>query len=327
MTKYVLGVDGGGTKTHCALFDLNGNKLDLLDFGTTNHERLPGGFDELKIKLQEMIDEIITKHHVLREDISKSVFGLAGLDTKQQHMAIESILKDIGIIDFTLCNDAFLGVKAGNPKGHGICAINGTGCTVCGIDDSDHMLQIGGQGHYTGEIGGGSFLGTQAIQTVYNYLFRNGKSTLLTDILFDKFQVHSKYEFIDKIREKINCKETSLSQLAPIVFTATNQGDEPALKILEIMGKNIGVSINGMIKELNFHKEQTLDIVLAGSIHVKGENPTSVEALKNEVLRHNRDRSIRLTLLKKPPVSGAVIWALQEAKQDNTLFNKVMKQL
>ena len=42
MKEFALGVDGGGTNTQCALFDLEGNLIDVLDWGPTNHEVLAG---------------------------------------------------------------------------------------------------------------------------------------------------------------------------------------------------------------------------------------------------------------------------------------------
>lgn len=77
----------------------------------------------------------------------------------------------MGLNDFVLCNDAFLGVKAGCTHGYGICAINGTGYTIAGIDPNRNMIQIGGQGALTGDVGGGGYLGMAVVSSVYNALF------------------------------------------------------------------------------------------------------------------------------------------------------------
>lgn len=64
MSKYVLGVDGGGTKTHFALFDIKGNKINICTFGTTNHEMMRNGFDELEKKLDDIINFILVESNV-----------------------------------------------------------------------------------------------------------------------------------------------------------------------------------------------------------------------------------------------------------------------
>ena len=40
MTEYVIGVDIGGTKSHLALFDTEGNFVDFDHWGCLNHEGL-----------------------------------------------------------------------------------------------------------------------------------------------------------------------------------------------------------------------------------------------------------------------------------------------
>lgn len=45
--KYVFGFDGGGTKTDCALYTLDGHLVSWRRYSGTNHENMPGGFSEL----------------------------------------------------------------------------------------------------------------------------------------------------------------------------------------------------------------------------------------------------------------------------------------
>ena len=85
MAKFVLGVDGGGTKTHCALFDIYGNKIDLVNWEPTNYECMQGGFSELKEELEEMTAYILDRNSLRTDDLTKSVFGLGGVDTVFQH--------------------------------------------------------------------------------------------------------------------------------------------------------------------------------------------------------------------------------------------------
>lgn len=327
MGQYVLGVDGGTTKTHYALFDIEGNRIDLLQSGPTNHERLAGSFEELRDVLKSSITEILSRNKIEIDHIKGSVFGLSGVDTKSQHKKISEILDGIGLKNFILCNDAYLGIKAGCKDGMGICVVNGTGWTICGIDHKGKMLQLCGQGELTGEFGGGGYLGAQAVQEVYRYLFRCGKETRLKNLLFEKLEVNSKYDFIDTLCNKIDSKEIRLSDLSQVIFTAANQGDDVALEILQNMGRETAASVNGMIRELEFSMERPLEIILTGSIHLKGENATAIQRLKVDIIAQNPGRDIRFVLLDKPPVSGAVVWALHEVRQDNVLYEKVVSQM
>lgn len=324
--KYVLGVDGGGTKTHCALFDTEGNKIDLISWGTTNHEYLRDGFIGLKRELESMTSLILEKNGVSNEQIRNAVFGLAGVDTKTQQAVISNIISEIGFKKHHVCNDAYLGIKAGSKKGYGICAVNGTGCSVTGISPSGRCIQIGGLGELTGDKGGGSYLGATVIGTIYNSLFKDGKQTLMKDLLFDELKITSRYEFIDTIMQKLSSGEIRISDLNRIAFAAANMGDEKAIEILTEMGKDIASMINGAIRELEPDFEDSIDVVLAGSIHVKGENPTATETIKHCVRERNKNRAINFVVLEKPPVAGAVIWALSEERGCPDMYEKVLAQ-
>jgi N-acetylglucosamine kinase-like BadF-type ATPase len=326
MTNYVIGVDGGGTKTHCALFNTEGTMIDMIEWGPTNHESLIGGFIDLKVELNHMLSHILGKNNLSSSDIGHYMMGLAGVDTLAQHCTITQILKDLGCTNLTLSNDAYLGVKAGCPSGVGICAINGTGCTVAGIDEDGQMLQIGGQGDLTGDTGGGGYLGMLVIRTVYHALFKEDTPTLLTDRIFELLGITSKTDYIETVTSKLEQRELNISSLCKLIFEAANLGDTASIQILKNMGIENAKSINGAIKNLNFINANTIEVVLAGSVYVKGQNPTAIDTLKELVLSLNPGKEIVFRILQEPPVMGAVIWALEQCTGTTKHYNKILSE-
>lgn len=203
MKNYVMGVDGGSTKTHCIVFDLDMKMVDALEWSTTNHEGMPNGYDDLREVLDEMVSTILTRNNIERSQVISSGWGLAGVDTKAQHAAICDVIKGLGFNNATVCNDAFLGVKAGAKSGYGICLINGTGCSTAGVGVDGTMVQIGGQGSYTGDIGGGGHVAGACITAVYNELFRMGKPTLMTQKLLPLLNLETKFDYMQELLEAI----------------------------------------------------------------------------------------------------------------------------
>lgn len=325
--KYVLGLDGGGTKTHAALFDIDGNLVDMLEWGPTNHESLAGGFDELRDEMKALLSSLLKRNLITVDDIVSSAFGMAGVDTRYQHRIISGIIEDLDIKNYVLANDAYLGVKAGCPSGVGICVINGTGCTVAGIDVEGRMIQIGGQGSLTRDVGGGGNIGMEAIRCVYDHLFRLAPYTIMKDMLFERLQINSKFDFMEVMPMALKNGTISASEIGKMVFEAANMGDETAISILEFVGENLGKSVNGALHELNFKGINVIEVVLAGSVNVKGSNPSLINAIKNQVISNNPDKNFKFIILRQPPVAGAVIWALQrtEHKIDN-MFEKIVSQ-
>ena len=111
--KYVIGVDGGNSKTHYALFNNNGEMINFLKGGTTSHELFKDSFAGLKIELEKNIKDLISKNNLSINEIEHIYFGLAGTDTTDQYKEIKKVIREIGIKSFTLVNDAYLGIKAG----------------------------------------------------------------------------------------------------------------------------------------------------------------------------------------------------------------------
>jgi len=241
MAKYVIGVDGGGTKTHYALFDSSGKLTNFIQGGPANHEICPDGYKGASKEIKGTIFKLLQQSRLKPEDISYSIFGLAGADTKKQQKELSKIISETGIKNFKFFNDAFLGIKAGSDKGYGICSINGTGTCCVGIDKNDEWLQIGGTG----------------------------------------------WTF----------------------------GDEAALELLRHSGREMAKSVIGVIKRLNFSGEKEIDIILAGSINLKGENPELINAFKKEVYFREK-RKMCFIPLQVPPVAGAVIWAIEKLNKN-----------
>lgn len=323
MGRFFIGVDGGGTKTHCALFDENGEKKCIMSWGPTNHEALQGGMRELRNELEAMISTLLKSCNVEMQDLGGSVLGLAGVDTKKQHREITEILHGLGLNQFILCNDAYLGVKAGSRQGYGICAINGTGCTVAGIDPNGNMLQIGGLGALTDDVGGGGYLGRTVVSTVYNSLFKGGEATCMTSLLFEQLGITSKFEYIETLTEMLEQGKYRMKEFNQVLFKAAATGDAQALKILERMGVENARSINSAISMLDFEGVKSLDVVLAGSIYVRGEHPAAIEKIRQDVESANPQIQVNFKVLNVAPVMGAVLWALEHKVKDALVWERV----
>lgn len=313
MSRYLMGIDGGATKTQCVLYNIDENKADLVRFGPLNHEVLPGGFEQLKIDLKSLIDSTLIRSNATIDQLEYCVFGMAGVDTNSQHNIVSEIIKDIGISNFLLCNDSFLGIKAGSPNGTGICVINGTGSTASGIDQTGKIIQIGGFGDLSGDMGGGTFIGIAVVRSVYKYLFKRGKPTIMKSLIFNTLGIKSENEFMEIITEKINNGDIKLSTLNIIAFDAARQGDETAINILTETGLDYADTVNEIINQLNFNETEEINIVLAGTVNIKEKNSLLVKVMKERILQTNQNYRINFVILQHPPVIGALIWAAEQA--------------
>jgi N-acetylglucosamine kinase-like BadF-type ATPase len=312
--RYVLGVDGGGTKTHCALYDTDTGRLDMLAYGPTNHEGMAGGLDELPGVLRDMLRTLLIRNNITIRDIEMGVLGLAGVDTTEQHRIISGILTELGLERFVLCNDSYLGIKAGSSSGHGICAISGTGCSITGMDPFGNRVQVGGLGPYTGDFGGSSMLVPCAVGRVHDQLFREAPFTALTTAVFSWLDITDRDEFIDLLTSRLGSDHAGTTyELCRILHRTAGEGDETALAILEESGRSYAGGIAGAAEALSFPPGETVEVVFAGSLFTKADCDHAQKTAERLLLeRFSGERVLSFKRLDVPCAAGAVLWAMDE---------------
>jgi len=313
MSKLVLGVDGGATKSHLAIFNENGNCVGSAVYGPLNHEVMEGSYTELQERLCQFIPHAVKSAGASMDDMAYAVFGLAGVDTDAQQVLISDIIKKIGFKNQITCNDAFLGVAAGCPNCVGICAINGTGFKLAAIDVSGNAVQTCGLGSFTDDLGGGTWYGLRAISSVYNELYKLGRPTAMRETLFDMIGISGKEEYLEVLTGKYYEKELDSVALNSVVFNAAAQGDAVALGILEESAEQYAGAIARLIMDMDFPVDQTVHVTLAGSVFVKQKVKLLQGFIEMRVDDALSGRSVEYTRLDAPPVAGAVMWAAQKA--------------
>lgn len=324
MKKYVIGVDGGNTKTDYLLFDIEGNFVDGMRCGTCSHEAPSvGSFDGAYRIMNEKINELLSRNSLLITDVASGVFGLAGVDAPFQKEALENAVKKIGFNEYAVINDGFLGIKAASPTGTGVCSINGTGTVNVGIDEEGNWMQVGGIGYVAGDEAGGSFLARAAVRLAFDDCFRFGEKTKITEDVFEMYQISSKKE----LSNAIVGKRVDSTFLIKALFKRANENDAPAIKVLETAGENMARSISGVITEINI--KEPINVILAGSVWAKATNFSMLEKFKEVVLKLT-NKKCNFIVLNEPPVLGAILWALEIANKklpSEQLKQKVLENI
>jgi N-acetylglucosamine kinase-like BadF-type ATPase len=256
---------------------------------------------------------------------------LAGVDTPIQKTNMEQVISDLGFTNFKVVNDSFLPIKAATTKGYGVCSINGAGTSCGGIDFFGSYLQVGGIGGLVGDEAGGYHIARMAVRSCYDECYRFGKPSSLTAIVMKALEVTDKYYLMEAISAHALSKKIDYNALTLAVFSEATRGDEVSNDILRQVGENLARSAAGCVVNLDF--AQTVEIVLAGSVWVKGASPIMKEAFQNKIIELTK-KNCQIIVLSVPPATGAVIWAIelaltkypdQELRQ--IVINNVQEQL
>jgi len=316
MSRFILGVDGGATKSHLAVFDNSGNCVSSAAYGALNHEAMKGSYTELEERLGELLPRVIKEAGASTDDIKYAVFGLAGVDTDAQQALISEIVRKIGFKDFLMCNDAFLGVPAGCPECIGVCAINGTGFKIAAVDHSGNAIQTCGLGVFTDDLGGGSWYGYRAISAVYNELYKLGRPTAMRETLFDMLGISRREDYLEVLTEKYYGGKLDTIALNSVIFEAAAHDDAVALGILEESAEQYAGGIARLIMDMDFPADHPVYVTLAGSVFVRQKVKILHKLIGMRVDSALNGRSVIYNQLDAPPVAGAVMWAAQKAGFD-----------
>lgn len=319
---YILGVDGGNTKTDYYLFDLDGNFIDMYRGGTCSHEGLKDSFDGTYRVMKEVFDEFLGRNNLKPEDITASCFGLAGDDHPYQHRELCDRIAKLGFKKFIVANDSALGIKVGTKNGYGVCSINGTGTSVTGIGRDGKTIQIGGIGDLTGDEGGGRFISRKVIRKVYNEVMRFGTKTSLTPITLKYLGNTSEENLMEDIAVVYCRRKVDYNVLTIACFDEANKGDEVAIKILTDMADCLAKSAAAAVVRLDLG--ETPEVVLAGSVYVKGSCPILVEEVKKKIDMY-ANRKCNTFVLTVPPATGAIVWAYELATGEYPSYSKRME--
>ncbi|PWH15597.1 MAG: ATPase, partial [Anaerolineae bacterium] len=156
MTRYFLGVDAGGTKTHALIVSETGQAVGFGQGGPGNWEGV--GLAGMTEALRTAVFAALKMAGLSIRQIEGTGMGLAGYDWPCQYEMIAGAVQPLGLnCPLALVNDAALGIFAGTTEGWGVSVVSGTGCNCRGRakDRKTEGRVVGGGSHWSGEYAGG----------------------------------------------------------------------------------------------------------------------------------------------------------------------------
>ena len=310
MKRFLLGVDGGNTKTDYLLCTTEGDFVDVLRTGTCSHEAVPGGYDGMEEAMTRQLNQLFDRNGITIKDIAAAGFGLAGADLPSQIEELCARVEKIGFTNYGLNNDGILGIKGALTSGIGLCAVNGTGTVVLGADEKGQALQVGGIGYLSGDYAGGSHIFRQIIEKMHDYYFRCGPESMMFPKVLELLEAMP--EDIPVLINENSRLRKNTAEIIQIGSNAAVTGDAVAQGIFDAVGASIAHSVAGCVRRLSFEGMGTADnpieIALVGSIWEKvgytGMLKTFMKTAQDLSGKHFKTMSIQA-----PPAVGGVLWA------------------
>jgi len=308
-SPYVIGVDGGGTKTVAALANLKGQILAKHQADSSHPRNI--GIKKAIENLAQAIEKVLVKIKGDKKILS-TFLGLPAMEEEfkfKKDIIKRELLKRKKISPIfkgklIIGSDQLIGFRSGTNEKDGIVLISGSGC-VCHGWRGKKEAKVCGWG-YLSEMGSGFWIGQRALQAIWKDLDERGPKTLVTKLVFQKLKIKNKEDLIRKIYSR-NPSEAILP-LSVLVDKASRNGDKIAKNILVEAGKELVLSTNTVIKKLNF-QDQKFPVVLIGSVF---KSKVVLDTVKEEIKKlAPKAQFIRP---KQEPVIGAVKLAIEQLK-------------
>lgn len=299
--SFVIGIDGGGTRTRAVVVDESGTVIGLGLSGPSDFDAV--GYETAKTNLHSAIREAAQNRLA---EITSIHLGIAGVVSEKDNQIISSMLEGLEFsttITITISHDCRTALAGAIGKKQGLVLISGTGSAVFGRNAQGDEILSGGWGYLFADVGSGYYLGHQALSAVLNAYDGLGEPTALTLPVMESLQINDIMEVMHRIYHP-RIDTSAIAALAPIV-TKLAETDKVAMKIIKNGCKGLAGVVAAAAKKLKF--EGDFHIVAVGGL-------ATSQSVFSEILFQELTEAFPTAILSKPmasPLTGAVVVALE----------------
>ena len=307
--KYIVAVDGGGSKTHLVLLSLTG-KIFFEKIGEgCSHSSL--GSNHLKTVIGNLYQEALQSNNIIDSDIEFIYLGLSGADLESDFEILNNACKEMfEDVPFKVVNDAWIIMRSGLKTPYGAVAISGTGTNSAAINKDGKKAILRSLGFTLGIYGGGLDIAREAL----HYAFRSEELTYdktLLEIEIPKlFKKKNMEEIVSLFYPKNTVDRVKFGKLTGLVNSCAVKGDKVSKEILSRMGKFIGLQTVGVIRQVQMDNE-SFPVVIGGRVF-DGESPVLLKEFTNNII--SKCPNAYIVKPKYKPVFGAFLSALDVLK-------------
>lgn len=300
--KYLIGMDGGGTKTKCIVTDLALNPLFECSGGPSNFNII--GTEKVSATILELVIESISQLNISVNHVASILIGTTGAgrfndaEKLKNDFLAYSESKGYKFDLFSVESDARIALEGAFSGRPGALLIAGTGSIIFGKDSNQNIHRVGGFGRLIGDEGSGLTIGKKGLNQVAKFYDGRAQKTILAEFLTRDFGITDSSQLITEVYTN----NFDLASFAPKVIEAAELGDKYANRILQEETDELLLHIDIMFKILKVRPQQ---LCFVGGLIAKDNYYSGL--LKKKIFSRLPD--IQITLAENSPEIGAAIMA------------------
>jgi glucosamine kinase len=239
--RYVLGFDGGGTKTECFAMDEHGNVVGRAQSGPSNPGRV--GQERAVDSIRQSAAAALAQANVGRAPLAAICAGLSGAGDPQVAEAMSVALAEaFPAAKIKVCTDLEIALAAVG-DGPAIVLIAGTGSVAVGRGTTGGMRRAGGLGPQRGDEGSATDIGRKALALAKLHREKTGEESPLGKQMMTQLGNPAK-----------NPSTEMFPKLFPVVANAADTDDEMARGILRDAAGHLAALVKTLAGKLGLEK-------------------------------------------------------------------------
>jgi len=266
MTFIVIGIDGGGSKTHAMVADESGRVLgETIGPGSAIR---PGQAEHSANVITDVVRDALAScemTHVTPRAICVGVAG-AGRETERQALWQALVARDLAS-ELVIHSDFSIALDDAFGDGPGVLLISGTGSVAYGRSPTGATARCGGWGPAAGDEGSGAWIGRKALSVVTAAADGREPETALTGAVLTAAQVN---ETADLVGWAAEATPATLATLAPVVLTVAETGDLRANAIVTLAVEELMLHVRALARKLFVDERAALPVALSGGMLPRG---------------------------------------------------------
>jgi glucosamine kinase len=291
---YYLGIDGGGTKTTCAVGDET-SVLATVVTGPSNVTRV--GETRARESLQEAIRKGCAAAGIDVRRVQRACIGAAGAGREEVALFIRKIVAEVISGEIEVVADMPIALEAAFGKGPGVIVSAGTGSFAYGRDRLGRTARAGGWGFAISDEGSAHWIGLRAVCEAVRAA---DQSTTMPPFLEPLMQVRHEASFDEFVRAANS--NPDFAAFFPVVVSEAEAGDSTAQQVLNEAGvelANLATIVSG---KLLVDHDAAVPLATAGGVFRHARIVR--ESFYNEIRRLPRNFAVKTEIVE--PVHGAL---------------------
>ncbi len=266
MTQIVIGIDGGGSKTHAIASDEHGTTIG--EFTGPASAVRPGEAEASAEVIAAVVRDLLASIELSEVTPHVLYVGVAGVGRESERQALEHALEQRALAAETVVRTDFgIALDDAFGDGPGVLLIAGTGSVAFGRSPTGATGRCGGWGSVCGDEGSGAWIGRKALSVATSASDGREPSTALTGAILTAAELD---QATDLIAWAAAASPSVLSSLAPVVLSVADSGDLRANALVTLAVEELILHVRALARELFGDDRAAIPLALSGGLFRRG---------------------------------------------------------